>query len=95
MSAVSSLGSLIVAAAALLTSIIVNFRKSNKDDFSQIAMMLTKLDMIQDDIKDMKNNLSDMRQDIQDNHDRVLKIEMSLETAWKRIDELRGVKRGE
>ena len=53
-------------------------------------MMMAKLDSISEDIRDLKKDVTDMRVSIQDNHDRVLKLEMSLDTAWKRIDELRG-----
>ena len=86
----ASIGSLIVAAVALLVSLWNTSKKDNKENTSQITMMMAKLDSISDDIRDLKKEVSDMRQSIQDNHDRVLKLEMSLETAWKRIDELRG-----
>lgn len=86
----TSIGSLVVAAVALILSIWNTSKKDNKESTSQITMMMAKLDSISDDIRDLKKDVSDMRASIQDNHDRVLKLEMSLETAWKRIDELRG-----
>ena len=86
----ASIGSLVVAAIALIVSLWNTSKKDNKESISQNTMMMAKLDSISDDIRDLKKDVTDMRLQIQDNHDRVLKLEMSLETAWKRIDELRG-----
>ena len=86
----TSVGSLVVAAIALILSIWNTQKKDSKESTSQITMMMAKLDSISEDIRDLKKDVTDMRVSIQDNHDRVLKLEMSLETAWKRIDELRG-----
>lgn len=91
----ASIGSCIVAAIALIISIFSSSKKATKEDTSQVTMMMAKLDSISDDIRDLKKDVSDMRASIQDNHDRVLKLEISLETAWKRIDELRGTKNRE
>lgn len=88
----ASVGSVLVAIVALIVSIVSSMKKNTKEDTSQVTMMMAKLDSIQDDIRDLKKEVSDMRASIQDNHDRVIKLEMSLETAWKRIDELRGTK---
>lgn len=86
----ASIGSLVVAAIALIVSLWNSSKKENKESEGRITLMMAKLDSIQDDIRDLKKDVTDMRVQIQDNHDRVLKLEMSLETAWKRIDELRG-----
>ena len=86
----TSVGSLVVAAIALILSIWNTQKKDSKASTSQITMMMAKLDSISEDIRDLKKDVTDMRVSIQDNHDRVLKLEMSLDTAWKRIDELRG-----
>lgn len=86
----TSVGSLVVAAIALILSIWNTQKKDSKESTSQITMMMAKLDSISEDIRDLKKDVTDMRVSIQDNHDRVLKLEMSLDTAWKRIDELRG-----
>ena len=86
----TSIGSLIVAAIALILSIWNTQKKDSKESTSQTTMMMAKLDSISDNIRDLKKDVTDMRVSVQDNHDRVLKLEMSLETAWKRIDELRG-----
>ena len=90
----TSVGSLVVAAIALILSIWNTQKKDSKESTSQITMMMAKLDSISEDIRDLKKDVTDMRVSIQDNHDRVLKLEMSLDTAWKRIDELRGNSNG-
>ena len=85
----ATLGSFIVAAIALLISVYNSVKKGNKEDGAQTAMILTKLDSISDDLREVKKDVMGLRQAVQDNHDRILKLEMSLDTAWKRIDEIR------
>lgn len=86
----ASVGSLIVAAIALLLSVLNTTKKDTKDTIHQMTKLITKLDTISEDIRDIKRDMTDMRVSIQDNHDRILKLEMSLSTAWKRIDEIKG-----
>lgn len=78
----------IISAAALLYSLWAGSRKTTKEDSAETARMMAKLDAIGDDIKDLKKDISDVRQSVQENHDEVLKLKISLDTAWKRIDEL-------
>ena len=89
---VVSAGSLIIAFVALVMSIWNTSKKDSKEHTQQITMVMAKLDSISEDIKDLKKDVSDMRVSIQDNHDRIIKLEMSLSTAWKRIDELMNAK---
>ena len=86
----ANIGSLGVAIVALLISAWNTSKKDSKEDTMQITSMMLKLDSISEDIRDVKKDVADMRANIQDNHDRILKLEMSLNTAWVRIDELRG-----
>lgn len=85
----ASIGSVAIAFLALLFSFISNLRNSTKDDTSQMVAMLTKLDGISDDLRDLKKDVAGLRGQIQDNHDRVLILERDTATMWKRIDEIR------
>lgn len=84
-----SVGSVIVAVVALLASLAANMRKDTKDDSMQMARLMAKLDSIGDDLKEVKADVTGLRQSIQDNHDRIIILERDMQTAWKRIDELR------
>ncbi len=88
----TSAGSLIVAIFALLLSFFNGTKKNTKEDSSQIATILTKLDSLSGDMREIKNDIADLRQSMLIDHDKIIKLELSLETAWKRIDEIREIK---
>ena len=91
---IANVGSFVVAALALLVSFLTNIKRDTRQDTTQIATIMAKLDSISEDIRDVKKDVAGLRQSVQDNHDRILKLEMSLDTAWKRIDEIRGITEG-
>lgn len=86
----ASLGSMIVALLSLLISGITIVRNNTKNDSMQIATIMAKLETISEDVRDVKKDVTGLRQSIQDNHDRVLILERDMATMWKRIDEMRG-----
>ncbi len=90
----TSVVSVLIAGFALLISAFSNQRKNTKEDSTQVATMMAVLNGIKEDIHDIKRDLSEIRSSLQDHLERIVKIEQSLETAWKRIDELRGVDHG-
>lgn len=90
MGAYASLGSMIVALLSLLLSGITIVRNNTKNDSMQIATIMAKLETISEDVRDVKKDVTGLRQSIQDNHDRVLILERDMATMWKRIDEIRG-----
>lgn len=77
-----------IAALALLISVF----NTSKKDTHQVARMMAKLDSISEDVRDVKKDLIYTKNSIQDNHDRIIKLEMSLKAAWKQIDEMKGGK---
>lgn len=94
----ASIGSMVVALIALLLSIYNGGKKETKESEAQMAKMMTMLDELTEDMREIKD---DFRRDIaelkaiyQQDHDRIIKLEMSLDTAWKRIDEIRGTSDG-
>ena len=87
----ASIGSVVVAVVALIVSIANTQKKEARDNGTQIAEVLAKLNSLSDDMRELKSDMAELRQSMQNDHDRIIKLEMSLDTAWKRIDELRGV----
>lgn len=86
------IGSLFIATLAFLLSIYNNGKKNTKEDTTQIATLIVKLDKVGEDIHDMKRDLSDLRRSQQEQLERLIIVEQSLNTAWIRIDELTGKK---
>ena len=89
------IGSLFIAALAFLLSIYNTSKKNTKEDSTQIATLIVKLDKVSEDIHDMKRDLSDLRKSQQEQLERLIIVEQSLNTAWIRIDELTGKKERE
>lgn len=69
---------------------IANFHRNNKMDTESSAeeratmnaMVMTKLDSISEDIKDMRRDFKDTQKEVQSLHDRVVVVEEAL----KRLD---------
>ena len=91
----AGIGSLLVAFVALVISIFNTSKRDTKEVSTQMATIVAKLDNILNDIHDLKVGREEMRRDIMDNHDEIVKINESLKSAWNRIDEMRGVRRAD
>ena len=83
------LGSLILAVIVFIVSLFTNGKKQTTDETMTIATVLANFQQIAKDIADMKRDMESLRQSVQEDHDRIIKMEMSLDTAWKRIDEIK------
>ena len=95
---VSSIISMIIAGGALALSLISTLKKSAKEDSAQIAKMMTLLDGLANDMREIKD---DFRRDIaelkvshQSDHDKIIILERDLKTCWNRYDELSSRIRG-
>lgn len=79
---------------SLLLSGISNKKRNDKKDAEQETeeratantLMMTKLENIADDVKDIKRDYKETRAEVQDLHDRVLIVEQSLKSYHKRLD---------
>ena len=73
---------------------ISNKKRNDKKDAEQETeeratantLMMTKLENIADDVKDIKRDYKETRAEVQDLHDRVLIVEQSLKSYHKRLD---------
>ena len=89
-----SIGSLCVALAAFLLSIYNNGKKESKEESEELAKIMTRLVSLSEDVREIKEDfrreISDLKASHQQDHDRIIKLEMKMESANKKIDELRG-----
>ena len=76
--------SLLIAAAALFR----NLKGDTKADTSQVATMNAKLEMISDDIKEIKVDFKDVKLDSDNLREKVALLEASSKQAHNRIDYL-------
>ena len=73
---------------------ISNKKRNDKKDAEQETeeratantLMMTKLENIADDVKDIKRDYKETRAEVQNLHDRVLIVEQSLKSYHKRLD---------
>lgn len=89
-----SVGSMVVALVALLLSIYNNGKKESKEESEEIAKIMTRLDSLAGDVREIKDDfrreMADLKAGYQADHDRIIKLEMKMESANKKIDELKG-----
>lgn len=63
-----------------------NDKKETEERAAANTLMMTKLENIADDVKDIKRDYKETRAEVQDLHDRVLIVEQSLKSYHKRLD---------
>ena len=60
--------------------------QETEDRASTHTLLMTKLENIADDVKDIKRDYRETRTEIQDLRDRVIAVEQSLKSYHKRLD---------
>ena len=85
---------IIVSIASFLFAVYSLISKNSKENNTELTTVIVKLENISTGITDIKAEIANMKNDQKEDHDRLIKVESSLATAWKRIDELRGIENG-
>ncbi len=86
---------IIISLCSLAFAIYSAVSKNNKDDTTAMTTVIVKLDNLQSDIRDIKSEINNMRDDQQRDHDSLIRLESSVKSAWKQIDKLTGNEREE
>ena len=86
---------IIISLCSLAFAIYSAVSKNNKDDTTAMTTVIVKLDSLQSDIRDIKSDINNMRDDQQRDHDSLIRLESSVKSAWKQIDKLTGNEREE
>ena len=91
--ATQGLLSLLIAAAAFYFA----RKKDTKDSTAELTALMVKLEVIGNDINEMKVDTRELRAERQQDHDAIIHlteainaIENRQQTMWSRIDELKG-----
>jgi len=91
---VISLAAVIVSIVSVVCSIVFSSKSNKRTDTKEIEERVKentrinfKLDNIADSIKDVRKDLSDVRTEIQQHNDKIIKLEESTKSAHHRIDE--------
>lgn len=65
-----------------------NKTKDDKEDASQQATIITKLNGIEKGVDDIKDELKNLKSEVKEDHDRIIRLEESTKQAHKRLDNL-------
>lgn len=77
--------SVLIAAAALYFS----RRKSAQEDTAQMTEAIMKIEVIGQNVADVKADVKAIRNEMREDHDKIVDMERQVKTMWQRIDELK------
>ena len=79
-----------ISVAFALYQGINNMRRNNKtddrNDASQLTTVIVKLENISNGISEIKREMTTIKEDIKNDHERIIKTEESVKAAHKRMD---------
>ena len=87
-----SILSVIIAGIVAATNIKRNNSQDNRQDASNLTTLIVKLENINEGINEIKSDMRNMKNDIQDLRDRLIIAEQAVKSAQHRIDALEGDK---
>jgi len=82
---------IVISIASFLFAVYSLASKNSKENTSELTTVIVKLENIGSGIRDIKSEIASMKNDQKEDHERLIKVEASVTTAWKRIDEMRGI----
>lgn len=85
---------IVISIVSLLFALYSWASKNDKDNNTELTTVIVKLENIGNGIADIKAEIANMKTDQKEDHDRLIKVESSVKTLWKRVDEMRGDKYG-
>lgn len=74
---------------SLLLALYTFLSRNNKENTTELTTVIVKLENIGAGITDIKSEIASMKTDQKEDHDRLIKVEASVATMWKRVDEIR------
>ena len=78
----------VISVASLLFSVYIFLSNNSKENTSELTTVIVKLENIGSGISDIKTEIASLKDDQKDDHDKLIKLDASLSSAWKRINEL-------
>ncbi len=83
----------IVSAAALFFAAYQYVRNGHKETDTQLTAIMIKLETIAEGIIEIKNDLKNVKNEVQNLRERMAKVEASASSAHKRIDNVVGMEK--
>ena len=80
--------SLIVAAVVGISGVKRNRTSDERRDVSEMTTLIVKLENIADGVNEIKSDMRNVKSDVQELRERLIKVEQSTSSAHKRIDDI-------
>lgn len=87
-----SVVSVVIAAVVAVTTIRRNNTTDDRQEASNLTTLIVKLENISEGVNEIKSDMRNMKSDIQDLRDRLIRVEQSDKSAHHRLDNLEGKK---
>ena len=62
--------------------------KNNKENTTELTTVIVSLDNIKSGIADIKAELNSIKSSQKEDHDKLIRVEESLKSAWKQINKI-------
>lgn len=82
--------SLCVAGVVMITTVFRNKATDDKKEASETTTLIVKLENINNGVNEIKSDMRNMRDDIQDLRDRLIIVEQSTKSAHHRLNTIEG-----
>ena len=79
---------IIISFASLLLAGYTFLSKNNKENTTELTTVIVSLDNIKSGIADIKAELNSIKSSQKEDHDKLIRVEESLKSAWKQINKL-------
>jgi len=80
--------SYVIPGLSLLLSFYILLRSNIKQNTTELTTIIIKLENILENMNNIKAEISILKTEQKEDHDKMIRIEQSITAAWKKIDEI-------
>ncbi|MBP3773207.1 MAG: hypothetical protein J6I53_11045 [Treponema sp.] len=79
---------IIISALSLILAVYTFLSKNSKENTTELTTVIVSLDNIKTGIADIKAELNSIKSSQKEDHDKLIRVEESLKSAWKQINKI-------
>ena len=77
-----------ISVVSLLLALYTFLSKNSKENTTELTTVIVSLDNIKSGIADIKAELNSIKSSQKEDHDKLIRVEESLKSAWKQINKI-------